>query len=80
MRRRFRAGSWTPAVRVLFTGDDIGEGQAVFLRYGLMDNGSIWGHGAYLGPDYSAEALHRIGRGHRRRRWRSSNTASRSPT
>jgi nitric oxide reductase subunit B len=26
-----------------------------------MDNGSIWGHGAYLGPDYSAEALHFIG-------------------
>jgi nitric oxide reductase subunit B len=26
-----------------------------------MDNGSIWGHGAYLGPDYSAEALHRLG-------------------
>jgi len=47
--------------RVLFTGDDIREGQAVFLRYGLMDNGSIWGHGAYLGPDYSAAALHRIG-------------------
>ncbi|HWG10048.1 MAG TPA: cbb3-type cytochrome c oxidase subunit I [Rhodanobacteraceae bacterium] len=48
---------------VLFTGDDISNGQALFLRYGLMDNGSIWGHGAYLGPDYSAEALHRIGDG-----------------
>lgn len=46
---------------VLFTGDDIGNGQALFLRYGLMSNGSIWGHGAYLGPDYSADALHRIG-------------------
>lgn len=45
----------------LFSGDDIRDGQAVFLKYGLMDNGSIWGHGAYLGPDYSAEALHRIG-------------------
>ncbi|MBS0335665.1 MAG: cbb3-type cytochrome c oxidase subunit I [Proteobacteria bacterium] len=46
---------------VLFSGDDIGDGQAVFLKYGLMANGSIWGHGAYLGPDYAAEALHRIG-------------------
>jgi nitric oxide reductase subunit B len=46
---------------VVFSGDDISNGQAVFLRYGLMDNGTIWGHGAYLGPDYSAEALHRIG-------------------
>lgn len=45
----------------LFTGNDISEGQAIFLKYGLMNNGSIWGHGAYLGPDYSAEALHRIG-------------------
>jgi nitric oxide reductase subunit B len=44
-----------------FTGDDIRDGQAIFLKYGLMDNGSIWGHGAYMGPDYSAEALHRIG-------------------
>ena len=42
----------------LFTGDDIRAGQQVFLKYGLMDNGTIWGHGAYLGPDYAAEYLH----------------------
>ncbi|MEP7153991.1 MAG: nitric-oxide reductase large subunit, partial [Nitrospira sp.] len=36
----------------VFSGDDIRDGQAVFLKYGLMANGSIWGHGAYLGPDY----------------------------
>ncbi|MEO5655948.1 MAG: cbb3-type cytochrome c oxidase subunit I [Nitrosospira sp.] len=46
---------------MLFSGDDISEGQTIFLKYGLMANGSIWGHGAYLGPDYSAEALHRMG-------------------
>jgi nitric oxide reductase subunit B len=45
----------------LFSGEDIQNGQAIFLKYGLMANGSIWGHGAYLGPDYSADALHRIG-------------------
>lgn len=45
----------------VFTGQDVRNGQAVFLRYGLMDNGSIWGHGAYLGPDYSALALHWMG-------------------
>jgi nitric oxide reductase subunit B len=50
-----------PQGKQLFTDADIGDGQAVFLKYGLMDNGSIWGHGAYLGPDYSAEALHRMG-------------------
>jgi len=45
----------------LFSGEDISDGQTVFLKYGLMDNGSIWGHGAYLGPDYAADALHRMG-------------------
>ncbi|MYN15329.1 nitric-oxide reductase large subunit [Rugamonas sp. FT107W] len=45
----------------VFTGDDIGNGQAVFLKYGLMANGSIWGHGAYLGPDFSAATLHDMG-------------------
>ena len=46
----------------LFTGEDISAGQGIFLKYGLMDNGSVWGHGAYLGPDYSAEALHQMGK------------------
>ena len=50
-----------PQGKVLFTDADISDGQAVFLKYGLMDNGSIWGHGAYLGPDYSAAALHWMG-------------------
>lgn len=46
--------------QVLFTGDAILSGQEVFLKYGLMQNGSIWGHGAYLGPDFSAEYLHTL--------------------
>ena len=45
---------------VVFTRADILQGQAVFLKYGLMEHGSLWGHGAYLGPDYSAEYLHRL--------------------
>lgn len=45
----------------VFTGADVSDGQTVFLKYGLMANGSIWGHGAYLGPDYAATALHQIG-------------------
>lgn len=44
-----------------FTGADIRAGQQIFLKYGLMENGTIWGHGAYLGPDFSAEYLHRLG-------------------
>jgi len=45
---------------VLFTGKNIREGQQVFLKYGLVDNGTIWGHGALLGPDFSAEYLHTL--------------------
>jgi nitric oxide reductase subunit B len=44
----------------VFTGDDIRAGQQVFLKYGLMENGSVWGHGAYLGPDFSASYLHTL--------------------
>ncbi len=46
------------AGRTLFTGEDILQGQEVFLKYGLMEHGTLWGHGAYLGPDYSAATLH----------------------
>lgn len=49
----------TTAGAVLFTGADILEGQQIFLDNGLMEYGSIFGHGAYLGPDFTAEYLHR---------------------
>lgn len=49
-----------PNGTMIFTGKDILEGQEVFLKYGLMENGSVWGHGAYLGPDFSAEYLHTL--------------------
>jgi len=48
-----------PAGKVLFTGTDVIAGQEVFLRNGLMEYGSIFGHGAYLGPDFTADYLHR---------------------
>jgi nitric oxide reductase subunit B len=48
-----------PAGAVLFTGDEIERGQEVFLKHALMEHGTLWGHGAYLGPDYTAEYLHR---------------------
>ena len=44
---------------VLFTGDDVSQGQQVFLHNGLMEYGSVFGHGAYLGPDYTADYLRR---------------------
>ena len=48
----------TPSGEVVFTAEDVAAGQEVFLKYGLMDNGTIWGHGGYLGPDFSAQTLH----------------------
>src|SRR5215831_15725404 len=47
-----------PAGPVVFAADDVIAGQQVFLKHGLMDNGTIWGHGGYLGPDFSAQSLH----------------------
>jgi nitric oxide reductase subunit B len=48
-----------PGGRILYTAADVHAGQKVFLRNGLMEYGSIFGHGAYLGPDYTADYLHR---------------------
>ena len=48
-----------PAGRTLFTSADVSAGQKVFLRNGLMEYGSIFGHGAYLGPDFTDDYLHR---------------------
>jgi nitric oxide reductase subunit B len=47
-----------PSGTVVFTSEDVAAGQQVFLKYGLMANGTIWGHGAYIGPDFSAQYLH----------------------
>jgi nitric oxide reductase subunit B len=48
-----------PAGKTVFTGEDVREGQKVFLRNGLMEYGSVFGHGGYLGPDYTADYLRR---------------------
>ncbi|MFV0346024.1 MAG: hypothetical protein ACK5IQ_07230 [Bacteroidales bacterium] len=44
---------------VLFTGQDIKDGQNVWQSLGGQEVGSIWGHGAYQAPDWSADWLHR---------------------
>jgi nitric oxide reductase subunit B len=44
---------------VLFTGQDIADGQNVWQSMGGQEVGSIWGHGAYVAPDWSADWLHR---------------------
>jgi len=45
--------------RVLFTGNDIRDGQNVWQSMGGQEVGTIWGHGAYVAPDWSADWLHR---------------------
>ncbi|MGH9417421.1 MAG: nitric-oxide reductase large subunit [Terriglobales bacterium] len=49
----------TPGGQLLFTGAEVTAGQETFLKNGLMEYGSIFGHGAYLGPDFTADYLHR---------------------
>lgn len=48
-----------PGGNLLFTGEEVERGQEIFFKHGLMEHGTLWGHGAYLGPDYTAEYLHR---------------------
>lgn len=50
-----------PDGTVLFTKADILAGQDVYQRYGLMDHGSVWGHGSQRGPEFSAVSLHEWG-------------------
>jgi nitric oxide reductase subunit B len=44
--------------RVIATAETISGGKAVYHKYNLMNYGSTLGHGAYLGPDFTAETLH----------------------
>ena len=45
--------------KVLFEGQDIKDGQNVWQSIGGQTVGSIWGHGAYIAPDWNADYLHR---------------------
>jgi nitric oxide reductase subunit B len=47
-----------PGGEVLFEKSDILAGQDVYQRYGLMDHGSVWGHGSQRGMEFSAVSLH----------------------
>ncbi|MCU0457476.1 MAG: nitric-oxide reductase large subunit [Bacteroidales bacterium] len=44
---------------VLFTAQQIKDGQNVWQSIGGQQVGSVWGHGAYIAPDWSADWLHR---------------------
>jgi nitric oxide reductase subunit B len=45
--------------RLLFTGEDILDGQNAWQAMGGQEVGSIWGHGSYVAPDWTADWLHR---------------------
>lgn len=44
---------------VIYTRADIERGRQVWQSIGGMQLGSIWGHGGYVAPDWSADWLHR---------------------
>jgi nitric oxide reductase subunit B len=45
--------------KTLFGASDILDGQTAWQSIGGMQLGSIWGHGAYQAPDWTADWLHR---------------------
>ncbi len=45
--------------KVLFTGQEIKDGQNIWQSIGGQEVGTVWGHGAYVAPDWSADRLHR---------------------
>ncbi len=48
-----------PGGQVVYTKADIEKGRQVWQSMGGMQLGSIWGHGGYVAPDWSADWLHR---------------------
>ncbi len=49
----------TESGTILMSADEILDGQQVWQSTGGQQLGSIWGHGAYQAPDWSADWLHR---------------------
>jgi len=45
--------------QVLIAAEEIQNGQNVWQAMGGMEMGSIWGHGSYVAPDWTADYLHR---------------------
>ena len=44
---------------VIFTEEEIKDGQNIWQSMGGQEVGTIWGHGAYVAPDWTADWLHR---------------------
>lgn len=44
---------------VLFTGEQVQLGQQAWMSAGGQQLGTVWGHGSYVAPDWSADWLHK---------------------
>jgi nitric oxide reductase subunit B len=44
---------------LIFSGEQIRQGQQAWLKAGGQQLGTVWGHGSYVAPDWSADWLHR---------------------
>jgi nitric oxide reductase subunit B len=49
----------TESGELVFTKSDIEDGQNIWQAMGGMESGSVWGHGSYVAPDWTADWLHR---------------------
>jgi nitric oxide reductase subunit B len=49
----------TTGGKILITEGEIERGQNVWQAMGGMELGSVWGHGSYVAPDWTADWLHR---------------------
>jgi nitric oxide reductase subunit B len=45
--------------KLIFTAEQIQRGQQAWLQAGGQQMGTVWGHGSYVAPDWSADWLHR---------------------
>lgn len=45
--------------KLIYSRDEIEKGRQVWQSFGGMQLGSIWGHGGYVAPDWSADWMHR---------------------
>ncbi|HEY9690325.1 MAG TPA: cbb3-type cytochrome c oxidase subunit I, partial [Coleofasciculaceae cyanobacterium] len=51
----------SPQQTIVLTQAEIQTGQETYLGRGGQHIGSVWGHGSYLAPDWTADVLHRWG-------------------
>ncbi|MBL1173566.1 nitric-oxide reductase large subunit [Pantanalinema sp. GBBB05] len=51
----------SPQQEIILTQAEIQSGQETYLARGGQHIGSVWGHGSYLAPDWTADFLHQWG-------------------